>query len=162
MSRRAGRSSRRSPAWSSHSAPPTAAPSNTSPAVPSAGRRWCATRARRSTTAPTRADAAPRSSGASSTSSAARPSISRGSERRPSSCSTTTGSCAPSPISTTCRPRSWPPCLGWARNRPRTSSARSNGRSRCRFRACSSGWGSASSAKRRQSISPTTSGRWTP
>ena len=64
--------------------------SNTSPRAPNAARRWCATRAKRSTTAPIRADAGPRSSDASSTSSAAKPSTSRGWARRPWNCSTKT------------------------------------------------------------------------
>ena len=137
-------------------------PSSTSPYAPSAGRRWCATKARPSTTAPTRADAGPRSSGASSTSSAARPSTSRGWARRPSNCSTKTDSCATWRTSTTCGPNSWPPCPGWARSRPTTSSARWNARRRFPSSACCSDWESASWARPRPNTSPSISARWTP
>ena len=145
-----------------HSARPTASRSATSTAAPSAARRWCATRARPSTTAPTRAAAVRRSSAACSTSSAARRWTSRGWARRPSSCSTTTDSCTTSPTCTTCGPSSWPPCRVWARSRPTTSSARSAARPRCPSAACCSDWASASWARRRPNTWPSTSARSTP
>ena len=79
----------------------TANRSNTSPYAPNAALRWCATRARRSTTAPTRGDARRRSSAASSISSAARRWTSKGWARRPWNCSMKTGWCTTWPTSTT-------------------------------------------------------------
>ena len=142
--------------------PPAAGRSATSTAAPSAARRWCATKARRNTTAPTRAAAAPRSSDASSTSSAARPWTSRAWARRPSNCCTTTPCCTTSPTCTTCVPSSSRRCRGWARSRPTTSSGRSAARPKSRSGACCSDWASASWAKPRPNTSPSTSARWRP
>ena len=64
--------------------------------------------------------------------------------------------------STTCGPNSWPPCPGWARSRPTTSSARWNARRRFPSSACCSGWESASWARPRPNTSPSISARWTP
>ena len=141
---RAARSSPRSRASISRSARPTAVPSNTSPSVRSAARRWCVTRAKRSTIVPIRTTASRRFSDASSTSSAARRWTSTDWARRPSSCSTATVWCTTPPTSTTCGPDRSPLCPAWARNRPRTSWRASAVRSWCPFRACSSHWASVS------------------